>query len=175
MSTCSHSGATTCSFTCEIAFLKCVKVQTSEETYSAKQLLGEEISKECNYFNVEVVFRESRSVFYLPNKRKSVATVQQWAATTTAGLRIIIAIINQQHRKAPFFNQPIFNQTTNEIINQTNTLNLVDSIRLFEMTNYCLLLCMHWCLFSSEKQQATMCGPNSSGYTGTRRTMNPSR
>lgn len=92
MSTCSHSGATTCSSTCETAFLKCVRVQTSEETYSAKQLLREVIRKECIYCNVGIVYRESRSVFYLPNKRKSVATVRKQAAATIAGL------LNHHHR-----------------------------------------------------------------------------
>lgn len=123
MSTCSHSGATTCSSTCETPFLKCVRVQTSEETYSAKQLLGEVIRKECIYCNVGIVFRESRSVFYLPNKRKSVATVRKQAGLLNHHHRHHqpSSINTGKHRSS--INQSSIKQPTKSPINQIPSID----------------------------------------------------
>lgn len=77
---CSHSGATTCSSTCEIAFLKSVKVQTSDEINSAKQVKWEECHcEQLEYlsFFYWVCFG-SQTVFHLPEK--TTAEPSSWIA-----------------------------------------------------------------------------------------------
>lgn len=61
---CSHSGAIMCSSICEIAFLKSVKVQTSDEINSAKQVKWEE----CHCEQLEYLSFFLLSMFRKPNR-----------------------------------------------------------------------------------------------------------